>query len=304
MGMDISDAEAKDRGAAEGGRAARVAACALHRKLRADCRPRSGVGGLKGWWEPDSVLDPGKLLEAFQAVEAQTGAAQMKSGRSGEVARGQVLGRPVVLKRYALRSLVARLKYAFRVSRGRRAFLAARVLQELGVATPLPHGFLERRSAGLPVCSYYAAQDLDAAPTLRQWIEQHYGQASAAWRERTWGAIYAFMLGLYQRGVYHGDTKALNILVLNPEADEAPRLAWIDLECMQFGVRLSRRRILRNLIQMNGSLAHAVPPEDLEAFLRRFAGPFPWVGADSVLRRISAKTRWRLFKERAGWDGA
>src|SRR5690606_17473581 len=110
------------------------------------------------------------------------------------------------------------------------------------------------------------------------------------WRE----TLREFWLDLERRGIYHDDTKTLNILVQTP-ADAPMKLWWIDPESVHPGHRPGRRQILRNLVQLNGSLRTWVPDEQRLLFLKEIAQVHPWLRVPSVEQKIRDWTRKRLL---------
>ena len=96
--------------------------------------------------------------------------------------------------------------------------------------------------------------------------------------------------------MYHADTKTLNMLATQDEAG-AYRLWWIDLDAARPGHIASRREILRNLVQLNGSVRSWIPEEDRLAFLRDLAWDYPWLRHRDVPGRLRAWTERRLRKE-------
>jgi hypothetical protein len=213
------------------------------------------------------------------------------------------LGHDALVKRYEVDGLYRKIKYLPRVSRGRRAFAAAAALKELGAETPRPLGFLSVSRHGLPARSYYITTYVGKGVDLRAWLEKHYRGLSRDTQDALWNRFHDFLVWPYDHGVYHGDTKASNILLLTPETEGDWVFAWIDLESVRFGVRPVRSRVVRNLIQLNGSLKHVVPYSDRMAFLQRLARRFPWATQPLVLKWVRLCSRWRLRKEDLGWAG-
>jgi hypothetical protein len=111
-------------------------------------------------------------------------------------------------------------------------------------------------------------------------------------------------LQLYRNRIYHGDTKSANILLRSPDKPDRRAFFWIDLECVKFGVLPTRRQIIRNLVQLNGSLGSKVLEEDRMAFLHDMSQFYPWLAQPGVAKKIRRWTRRRLLKQKRGWYGA
>ena len=218
--------------------------------------------------------------------------------------RAHLLGRDALIKRYDLIDIGDRLKYLFRVSRARRAWAAAKTLTDLGIPTPEPLGFLEIRSGPFVARSYFITAFMSDARSARKWIKPWLSTKPPEFRERFRKEILNLLLDLYRNGIYHGDTKSANMLLRSPEEPDRRAFFWIDLECVKFGVQPTRRQIVRNLVQLNGSLGSKVSEEDRMAFLHDMSQFYPWLARPGVAEKIRAWTRRRLLKQKHGWHGA
>jgi len=282
----------------------RLRAVGLYRQaLATGVRLREAGAGAVGYWSPQPALPPGDLAGAIRAAEASPDTEVIRAHPNAAVLRGQLFGRDVLIKRYEKRRVPARLKYAVRVSRSQRAYAAAWTLRRIGIPTPAPLGFLSFRAGGLPSESYYIVECIPQTCTLRRWLEQYYGEQPEEARIALRETLLERLLQLYRHGAYHADTKASNIIM--PDRPEGPfaRMAWIDLDCVRFGAKPSRYQVLRNLVQLNGSVCAFVGRADRLAFLRRMARDFPWVSGAAVQGWIAVQCAWRLQKERWGWAG-
>ncbi len=255
---------------------------------------------LSGFWHPDPHLGLDELARAVESAGSAAEAHVLKpAGRPGappRVLRVPLLGTDAVIKRYELTGRLRRLRYLWRLSHGRRAYAAARALLGAGLPTPRPLGFLEVRRGGLLLRSYYLCAFEERTATLRAWAEQHPTAADAPARRRVAAAVRRLLVRLRRSGIYHADTKATNLL-LRERGDRDADLLLIDLECVRCGVRPGRGRLVRNLVQLNGSVAHAVPRDERCEFLARMARHEPALLRASVVKRIERWTRRRLARE-------
>ncbi len=252
---------------------------------------------LRGRWTPDPSMTPDQLLRQIEEAEARP-VSRIKSNRHTLVLRANLCGHDVLLKRYDLTSWLARLKYLHRPSRARRAWAAARALQGLGIPTPEPLGYLEIRERGFPVRNYIITQFMGDAVSVREWIKSRYMRMDEPVRQSFRSALIESVMNLYRNGVYHADTKVANLLVEHPEDDARRIFYWIDLECVRFDVRYTRRMIVRNLTQLNASARFKIPEEDRLEFLRGVSTMFPWLMDPAIERWIRAWSRKRLLKEK------
>lgn len=246
--------------------------------------------------------DPPALAEAVLRAECAPDRI-MKRSAINLVFRARIDGRDMMIKRYDSRGSAHRATYWTRPSRGRRAWAAATALQRIGIPTPRPIGFIEDRQFGFPGTSYAVVEYLENAAPARRWIKAWLHQRPAPFRDAFRSQLLGTMMTLYENRIYHGDTKTSNLLLQYPEDPDRRTLYWIDLDCMQFGVRPTRRRVLRNLVQLNGSLGSKLADEDRLAFLDALSGRFPWAGDPRVADRIRTKTMERLQRELRGECG-
>ena len=157
---------------------------------------------------------------------------------------------------------------------------------------------METGSRLFPSTSYFLCAFLGDTLPARRWIKNRYHLLPDDARESFRSHLMDILLTLYRIGLYHADTKASNLLVRTPDDPAQRAFFWIDLESARCGVRLSRRNVLRNLVQLNGSLGRRVSEEDRFAFLHELARTFPWLARPAVAERIRRWTQRRLEYER------
>lgn len=253
-----------------------------------------------GRWQSGSGPRPEDLLAAIQQAEQDPASHRIKSGPTITVTRARLWDDDVIIKRFDLPADWTRWKYWKRPSRARRAWAAGQLLRESGLPTPEPLGYVEVRRGHLPVTSYAVARLAARAQSGFRWARRTYRRMEEADRAAARRELLTLLRDLYVQGIYHGDTKLTNLLV-EERADGTGRTwQWTDLECVSAGARLTRRRLLRNLIQLNGSLRHWVSREDRQAFLAALTRSYPWLAAPRVAAGIEQRTRQRLLRERDG----
>ncbi|MDD4737069.1 MAG: lipopolysaccharide kinase InaA family protein [Kiritimatiellae bacterium] len=258
----------------------------------------SSRSSLCGCWLPEPELSPERLRALVAEAMRDPEAVILKEDRRTTVLRTRLLGRDVMIKRYVLTKLSEQIKYAFRHSPARRFWAAARTMQAVRIPTPEPLGILEEYRLGIPIQRHMISEYLDHSLTLRQWIETSPFNESAEHKAAAIRQLLDLLLALYASGLYHRDTKGENILVTHHNDPSHRTLHWIDLECVQSKTRPSRHDIIRNLVQLNGSICHMVSKEDRMAFLKFMAEAHPWVLQPNTLQTIRQWTQRRLDKER------
>lgn len=274
----------------------RTAAYAAAAVYRGHARERDpGLAAAGRWLDP--AVTPDDLLAALRRAEADPATTVIKETPSSLILRARLFGRDALVKRHDLTRPRDRVRYWFRASRARRAWCAARTLRDLGIDTAEPLGYLDVGGGRAPACSYLVTAFLPDAVSVREWIRRRYARAAPGERRAFRRQLAAFFLELLRRGVYHADTKALNMLIEHPDDPERRRLLWIDLDGVRAGHLPTRYQVLRNLVQLNGSVRSWVPEEDRFDFLRLVAREYPWLSHPRIARRIRARTRRRLLKE-------
>lgn len=178
--------------------------------------------------------DPDRWMEA---------GTTLKRGNTCTVARAEVGGRSVVLKRYNLKSLRHGLSRLWRPSRGWHSWREAHRLRLFGIATPAPLALIEERWGPLRgrawlITEYCPGQDLLAHLSP----EREPPLAVAA-------ALQTLFATLHRQRISHGDLKATNLLWDNGE------ITVIDLDAMRQhrsaaahrrAWQRDRKRLLRN----------------------------------------------------------
>ena len=246
-------------------------------------------------WHPDASVAGRTLLSAVERIEQAPETATLKNNPIIRVMRANLFGRDTLIKRYSMPRWIDRLKYRFRASRARRAWAAARTLLGLGIPTPEPLGFLEVYEGSIATRSYIFTEFMADAVSTYKWIKTNYHRRPVEWRVQFRRDLLASLLSLYDRGIYHADTKTPNLLMTHPDDPAKRTFYWIDLECVNAGVTPSRHEIVRNLVQLNGSFRHWVPEEDRLAFLHDIARRYPWLDRPRIVNKIRSWTvkRWR-----------
>ena len=123
----------------------------------------------------------------------------------------------------------------------------------------------------------------DAGGTLIDWVESELEKADAAARAALADDAGALLARLHARGIYHPDLKANNICWT---PGRAPQL--VDYADVRFGLRVSARRRVKNLAQLNAALPDSVSAELRERAFARYLAELgaPAGGADRLRRQV------------------
>jgi tRNA A-37 threonylcarbamoyl transferase component Bud32 len=172
------------------------------------------------------------------ALAALPELAPLKTGRNGRLYRRA----PWVIKEFA------------RAADARRAWIGGNGLEARGIATCRPLAWAGR----------FLLME-DGGGTLADWVDAEFAKSSDDEQAELARALGGLLARLHARGVYHGDLKANNV-VWRP--GEPPRL--LDYGRVHFGARVSRRRRVKNLAQLNAALPDLVPARLREAALASY----------------------------------
>jgi tRNA A-37 threonylcarbamoyl transferase component Bud32 len=230
-----------------------------------DCTP--WIGWRRHEWTPDRI---DRALRAHDRALAEGGPAVLKAGRKSRVTRHG----DVVVKESLTASRVLRTRAGYRNAHGLevRGFLTA-------------HPFACVRRNGRAIALY---QDLSRLPRLDRRVREV--RASRAWAPARHAAFLDatadFVARLHRQGVWHGDLKAVNLLL----AEENGRFGVhvVDTDRMRFRSRpLPWRRRMRNLAQLAASVPAVVTRTDRLRWWRRYAKASGLAGA--ALERRAAR---------------
>lgn len=117
----------------------------------------------------------------------------------------------------------------FRKSKARRSFEYAVHLQQAGIGTPAPIGYLECRILGRLTTSYYASAESTCTHTFNDLI----GNSTFPFRTEVLTAIGEFTARLHELGICHQDYSGGNILF--EYRDGKVVIELIDLNRLKFG---------------------------------------------------------------------
>lgn len=142
---------------------------------------------------PDDYVDGGQAL---------------KQGGSATVARVEVQGEALVIKRYNIKNVTHWLKRFWRPSRAWHSWVEAHRLEVLGIATPQPLAVIETRRLGLRGRSYLITEYLNGQDIIARF--EPYVNALPPERELL--ALEQLFAALIRERISHGDLKGTNLL--------------------------------------------------------------------------------------------
>lgn len=187
------------------------------------------------------------MLSVLQNADALIDAGHLyKTGGAASVARIEVDGRTLVLKRYNIKNTAHWFKRFWRPSRAWHSWIEGHRLEFLDIATPRPLAVLEQRVMGLRSRAFLVTEYADG-PDLIECF-QPYVESGEAPEEQVQALVHLMQQLIHER-ISHGDLKGHNLFWQDGQ------WSLIDLDAMcQHATQLSfapayardRARMLRN----------------------------------------------------------
>lgn len=206
------------------------------------------------------------------------------------------------IKRYNVFSLRHRLGSWMVPSGAVKAMRGAAVLQKNAVRTARPVAAVENRATGALAKSFFVTEEIAGGKTADAfWLQD---VAASPPRERCrrrknfLAALGTLFRTLHGAAVYHNDLKDANILTVSEPDGWSQKFYLLDLEGVRQLKRLSARRRIKNLVQINRTLGrHLRRPEKLY-FLKHY------LQADFNEESATRKLIRRVLRKSARVDAA
>jgi serine/threonine protein kinase len=222
--------------------------------------------------EIDLLADPDLLLSS-PACEVIKDQKKIRVGRLAMEIGGQ--NRNVFVKRYNVFSWRYRIGSLFGRSAALRSWLGAGILLQAGFHTGQPIAALEHRSWGMLTRSFYLSEEiLEALAVDVYWCKDLLSLSGVNGFRRRRGFLESLadlFRSLHQSNIYHNDLKDANILV-RAERGKPESFYLLDLEGIRKLRKLSARRKIKNLTQLNRTFGRLVRNIDKLFFLRCYLG--------------------------------
>lgn len=195
------------------------------RKVARDCSlfaAKVGAFGLRVVRrEDEAALQP--LLANLDRLTEQ--GHIYKTGGAATVARVELNGRPLVVKRYNVKSVAHWLKRFWRPSRAWHSWVEGNRLQLLGIATPQPLAVVEQRWCWLRGRAYLITEYCGGQDIIARFNNCHDGSPP----ETELLALDRLFAALLRERISHGDFKGHNLFW----DEDLARWSLIDLDAMQ-----------------------------------------------------------------------
>jgi Lipopolysaccharide kinase (Kdo/WaaP) family len=211
-----------------------------------------------------ALAAPDRLLD-------RPGARYVKDHRRTAVAATTLEGHEIFVKRFKPYAWYRRLEWMFAPTPALRCWRQSDALERAGFRVAPPLALAETRYFGLPADCYFVTASLDGAePAGRFWRKRARGITSRE-RRRILVAFARELRRFHDSGFYSGDANADNFLVRFTSLNE-PEFFLLDLENVRRPGEVSRRRRIKNLVQLHRPVRGEMGKLDRLRFLRAYAG--------------------------------
>ena len=214
----------------------------------------------------------------------------------------------VVVKQYKAGTIFCLIKNIFRRSAGRKAWVAGNGLRVYGLNTPLPLALIEKKILGITTDSYvimgevkdslemdrYILKNFDYRLETKQCEEEnhiasppsqgevtnvdntppdadqlHHSPRENIKKKRVFINNFATTLGkMHNHNIFHHDLKTCNIMV--KEKDKTFEFTFLDFDKVSFNEKVTVRKRVKNLIQINLSTPRVITLTDRFRFLNEY----------------------------------
>ncbi len=183
------------------------------------------------------------------------------------------------------------LEAGFYTHKGRRAWKAGHRLKSLGIPCADLIALVERRKYGLLSTSYLIMKEVPDAVQVDTLLIRNYfringrlSKEEIAEKTRLIRAAAHAVREVHAKKIYHKDLSAKNLLA-SIDAGGRLCLCFVDVDSIQFPIRLSMRRRIKNLAQLNG-VPGCVTATDKLRFYKEYFGLQTLTPAHKFLIRV------------------
>nr|WP_169853148.1 lipopolysaccharide kinase InaA family protein [Anaerohalosphaera lusitana] len=209
-------------------------------------------------------------------------------------------GRPVELyfKQYLHRSVTDFLKHAFRPSRAVRSLKAAKMLAEHDLNAPPVVAVGELKLGPFVLENFTFTEAVNHAPDLYEHV-QAFAKSSSHLERRSFIEQLGETIGrMHATNISHGDLRPGNVLAR--KTDDRWQFFFLDNERTRKYMRIPRKLILKNLVQINMLHSDVLSSTDRMRFFKAYLRSNPKLVPERKLiaRKSAQRTAERLNKKK------
>lgn len=184
--------------------------------------------------------------------------------------------------RYSLFNIIASLFRGHAVYRsgaghaGKSDWLAHHGLTVRGIATPEMVTLVEEKIGPFVTRAYLVTKEIkDASPSGQYGLNNLGTRATRRHKNIYLKEFARAITHLHQRGIFHADLKANNILIKQEEEPEKWKFYFLDLDRVKFKSELNWKERIKNLAQLNAATPAIITRADRLRFFRHYSSGFP-----------------------------
>ena len=178
------------------------------------------------------------------------------------------------IKRYNAFSLRYRIGSLLTLSGAVRSLRGAALLQSAGTRTARPVAAVETRFLGMLTKSFFITEEISGGKTAdAYWLENLTSSPLCSDRQRRrsfLAGLASVFRSLHASAIYHNDLKDANIITVAHPDGFSHIFYLLDLEGVQRCVRLSEKRRVKNLVQINRTLGRHIRRSDKLYFIKHY----------------------------------
>ncbi len=219
-------------------------------------------------WPPDVIRE---VVATFLEDYRNAPDAALKNAPESVILRIEAPNHQMVcVKWYRKRGVLDRWKERLRGGRVQRAWKAGNGLMVRGIPVAVPYAMAKAPQGGFLLMEALRGTELD------RWLVRVLEQRSSGGYHRllrmaeTLGTLLGHM---HEKGIFHADMKACNIMV--EKTEKIPRISLMDYDRVEFFDTLPRKFMIKNLIQLNNSIPRKISRGVRIRFLRAYRRQFP-----------------------------
>jgi len=190
------------------------------------------------------------------------------------------------LKQFNAYSLRYRFFSLFASSRAFGSLRGATILRGAGIPTVSPVAAVEYRVCGALTNSFFISEEIAEAKTTDAYWNRELrplrGREGAKRRRRFLRDLAQLFRSLHAQHVYHDDLKDANILAARDDSASSVIFFLLDFDRVRQCSRLSKRRRLKNLVQLHRTLGRYMSRPEKLYFLKSYLGS---AFSDHTMRR-------------------
>src|SRR3990170_735328 len=179
----------------------------------------------------------------------------------------------VCIKEYRYPSFLEKIIYSFFRSSARKAWFAAHGILARNFLTPQPIALIEEKRFRMLKKSFFIMEDIsDFLPCYKYVSEKFscYDKVTVGKKQMFVSRLAASLRQFHDSGVYHSDLKGSNIMIT--ELPDTWNIFYIDLDRVYFNKRITLKKKIKNLTQLNASMPNCITYTDRLRFYRTYTG--------------------------------